>query len=149
MTKAFLTPEALKATIQWVKLSPQQRSVLESYIGNGFDKAAALKSAGYSLRTREILAVTTNRVFGNPDMKAALSVFFQEDPVEQFQAELLKVITSKAKVSYPRIAALKLLGKSLGIDATALDAVSEPVVSDKVVEREGKKFRQVITEVRE
>jgi|ERR1700733_9049607 len=152
MANNWVPLEELKTTREWVRLSPTQRTVLEKYISNGYDREAAVKEI-FKCSTLNSTRTTINRVFGNADLKAILSVHFAESELDKFKNEVRRVLNSK-KVSTTRVAALRVLAKASGFNVSALSemeavAAEEKVVAEKIIERDGKKYRTTVTEVAE
>jgi hypothetical protein len=144
----FLSIDELTITREWIRLSARQREMLLKYIELDHDKIAAVKAAGFACKNDATVRVTVNRQFGNPSMRAALAVYFGETPLDAFKEELRRAMKSP-RLSQQRVQILKMLAKTQGFDATALDAsVSEgKVVAEKEFEKDGKRFRTTVTEL--
>jgi hypothetical protein len=146
MANNFRPLSELKESREWIALSGKQRELVTFYIEeSGYDKVASARKF-YKCGTAASSYVAVSRVFGNQAVKSFLALHFNETPQEQF-LESLKRASANPKLSYPRLQALRLQAKLLGFDAAALDAATEKVVAEKVSEREGKKYRTVVTEV--
>jgi hypothetical protein len=144
----FMSIEELTITREWIRLSGRQRELLVKYIELGHDKNAAVKAVGFTCKNDATVRVTVNRQFGHPDMRAALAVYFGETPLDAFKEELRRAMKSP-RLSQQRVQILKMLAKTQGFDATALESsLSEgKVVAEKEFERDGKKFRTTVTEI--
>ncbi len=154
MPNKFVPIEEMKTTPEWIKLSNNYREVVTAYIGNGYDKEAAVKDL-FKCGTRRGLIATISRVFGNADVRAFLSVHFGETERERFAEECRRVLNGK-KISQQRLGALRILAKAQGINLAAVGELEaagakadEKVVAEKIIERDGKKYRTTVTEVSE
>lgn len=154
MASKFIPLDQLKETPEWIRLSNKQRAVMISYIENGYDKTAAI-NAHYNCGKPRTASTLVSMVFGNADVRAFLSRHFGETERERFAEEVRRVLNGK-KISQQRLGALRILAKAQGISLSAVEEVEaaaakadEKVVAEKVIERDGKRYRTVVTEVSE
>jgi hypothetical protein len=154
MASKFIPLEEMKTTPEWIRLSNTYRDVVSAYLSNGYDREAAVATV-FKCGTRRGLIATVCRVFGNADVRAFLSVHFGETERERFAEECRRVLNGK-KISQQRLGALRILAKAQGINPAAVGELEaagakadEKVVAEKIIERDGKKYRTTVTEVSE
>jgi len=148
----WLTLEELKETMEWIRLSPKQRELVTLYIQNDYSKAGAVKTL-YKCSTPQSFCTTINRVFGNAEVKAALSTYFKQSELDKFKEEVRQVLRGK-RISPTRVAALRVLAKAHNVNLAAMGeleaaATEEKVVAEKTFSKDGKTYRTTVTEVSE
>jgi hypothetical protein len=144
----FIPLDSLKETREWIALSGKQRELVTFYIcESGYDRVASVKKF-YKCGSSASVYVTVNRVFGSAPVRAFLALHFAETPQEQFLEQLRRAVANP-KLSYPRLQALRLQAKLLGMDASAIEAAipEGKIVGEKEFEREGKRYKTVVTEL--
>jgi len=134
--------------LTWIRLSDNYRRLVTEYVAQNYDKVAAVKAI-YKGATRRSVISTVARTFGNADVKAFLAKHFGMSDLDVLQEEIRRVLRSP-KISQQRLSALRLLARAQGISLSVLNEVeasAEKVVADKIIERDGKRYRTKVTEV--
>jgi hypothetical protein len=155
MPKKFLSTEELHTTAEYLRLPTKQRAFVDSFIANGHDKLAAYQALHPTTKKTSVEAAA-NKLFTLPAVRAALNIYFQVDEMEAVKAEIKKALQDK-KITAARVQALKLFAAAHGITiggaAGEVSESQEPpkpegkVVRDQIIERDGKKFRQIVMEL--
>ncbi len=145
MANKFVPIDQLKEMKEWVRLTADQREMVTFYIEkSGYDKVATVKKF-FKCATEGSTRTSVGRQFGNEAVKAFLALHFCETPQEQFLEQLRKAIANP-KLSYPRLQALRLQAKILGLSADAV-APEGRIVAEKEFEKDGKRFKTTVTEM--
>jgi hypothetical protein len=147
MSKAPLSLEVFQKMPDYARLSKKQRVLITAFIEHGYDQREAYKATHPACATDQSVLACANKAFSHPNMRAALDVYFQVDALDAVKSVVLRAISNK-KLTSAQAAMVKLYAKMNGVDFDA--PVPEPegkVVADRVVERDGRKLRQVVTDV--
>jgi hypothetical protein len=135
---------------EWIRLSDSRRRLVTAYVASNYSKTEAVKAV-YTCGTIQCERTTINRSFGNATVKAFLAVHMGQTPQDAFREELQRIASSTKGISMTRLQVLKMLAKQVGADTSALneiDSLSEGVVlADRVVQKNGRKLRQVVTDL--
>jgi hypothetical protein len=135
---------------EWIRLSNTQRKLVTAYVESNYDKVAAVRAC-FTCGTEACVRTTINRSFGNSLVKSFLAVHMGQTEQDAFKEQLKRIASRPGRISTTRLAVLKMLAKAVGADANALneiDPLSEGVVlADRVVEKNGRKLRQVVTDL--
>jgi hypothetical protein len=155
MLKKFLSVEELHTTAEYLRLPTKQRAFVDKFIECEHDKRVAYQALHPATKKTSVEAAA-NKLFSLPAVRAALDVYFVVDPLDAVKAEIRKAMQDK-KITPARVQALKLFAASYGISiGGAAGEVSESpeppkpegtLVSDRIVERDGRRLRQVVTDL--
>jgi hypothetical protein len=135
---------------EWIRLSDVQRRLVTAYVASNYSKTEAVRAV-YHCAQGQSERTTINRSFGNSLVKSFLAVHMGQTSQDLFREELQRIASAPRKISMTRLQVLKMLAKQVGADTSALneiDSLSEGVVlADRVVEKNGRKLRQVVTDL--
>ena len=152
MVKEPLTVDALHRTVEFLLLTNYQRTMVDAFIENGHDKYAAYQSLHPTVTKRHSVASSANKLFALPAVRAALDVYFQKDALDTAKAEIRRAMLDR-RLTPSQASMVKLFAASYGIsigEPLELPKPPEPegkVVADRVVERDGRRLRQVVTDL--
>jgi hypothetical protein len=143
--KDFLGIDVLRKTRAFSELTEKQKATVEAFVSNGHNKLAAVQSA-YNCKSAASARTLINRLFSNPAVVAVLALHFQDDPLDTLKAEVRRALRDK-HLTPQRAAMLRLLAELQGVGSDSEKPTDSPVIADKVIERDGRRLRTVVTDL--
>jgi hypothetical protein len=136
-TKDRLTLDQLRAEQCYIELTPKQKKMVDHFIISNGDRVASVMAA-YATKSEANARVLAYEFFASPRVVACLAAYFQNDPFEDFKAEVRKAYRNK-KLTVAQVSALKLhadlngWGSALLPDQHGRDAAKpdEPAATEK------------------
>jgi hypothetical protein len=90
VAKERLTLDQLRATECWADLTRKQKLVVLAFIALDGDKTAAVQVA-YNTRSEHNAQILSYQVFESPRVVAALTAYYQSDPLDSFKSDVRKL----------------------------------------------------------
>jgi hypothetical protein len=154
MSKEPLTLDALRKTVKYMQLTEHQRKLIDAFVTHGHDRLEAYQATHSSSTKKTSAAGAARKLFAMPAMVAALNAYFQIDALDAVRADIRRAMLNK-NLTAAQAGMVRLYAAANGIsigEPAELPTPSTPtpegtVVEDKTVERDGRKYRRVITDM--
>jgi hypothetical protein len=118
VAKERLTLDQLRATECWADLTRKQKLVVLAFIALDGDKTAAVQVA-YNTRSEHNAQILSYQVFESPRVVAALTAYYQSDPLDSFKSDVRKAYQNR-RLSVAQVTALKLFCELNGWGSASL-----------------------------
>lgn len=152
--KTPLSLEELQKLSEYQQLSPKRKALINAFVQCGGDRNEAYRITHPKAMTPKSIDAGAGAAFGQVEVRAVLNLYFSIDAADVFEKALQKAMRNP-RITPSQIRALEIYAETHGLNAgLPKPAVSVPVpepqgrvIVDKVVERDGRKLRQVVTDL--
>jgi hypothetical protein len=148
MARPPLSLEEVQALSEYQQLGPKRKRLIDTFVQVGGDRVEAYKITHPKCTVQKSIEAGATAAFSQPDVKAVLELYFSVDPAVVYERALRRAMQNK-KITPSQLHALELYGAQYGVakPVVPVPASEGTVVADRIVERDGRKLRQVVTDV--